>query len=84
MSFAKNPKAMKPRAKSTALLSALFILLPLSNPAHAVDNNLFEHEHSCLAALREYRATLKLATWAQNARCNWHPELGPKGMWYLY
>lgn len=67
-----------------ALISAAIVLLATVNPAHAVDNNLFEYEHSCRAALSEYRITPGLELWAQNADCHWHPELGPTGMWYLY
>lgn len=68
------------------ILLIAFVVLMTSAiyPAHAADRNLFEFEHECRSALNEYRANPGLAQWARNADCNWHPELGPKGMWYIY
>lgn len=70
-----------------AFLSMLMLLATIGiNPpgAHALDNNLFEYEHSCRAALSEHRKNPKLKQWAMGADCHWHPELGRHGMWYLY
>lgn len=52
--------------------------------AAAADRHLFEFEHECRSTLSEYRNNPGLRSWAVNADCNWHPELGPRGMWYLY
>ncbi|MEX3505417.1 hypothetical protein [Corynebacterium sp. LK2510] len=75
------PKVLK---IATILASFSVALLAPSDFANAVDNNLFEQEHSCRSALSEYRNNPSLAAWANNADCHWHPELGPRGMRYLY
>lgn len=73
------------RITRSAIVSASLFSILCAGNASAVDNNLFKYEHSCRAALSEYRLHPKLKHWAKNADCHWHPELDDgKGMWYLY